>query len=112
MGLVKGLKCRECGRPYPADPLHVCEYCFGPLEVDYDYDALRGSLTRKTIEAGPPSIWRYQALLPIEGEPVVGKHCGMTPLVRANNLARALGDRKSTRLNSSHHSISYAVFCL
>jgi threonine synthase len=94
MALVKGLKCRECGRPYPADPLHVCEYCFGPLEVDYDYDALRGTLTRKAIEAGPPSIWRYKALLPIEGEPVVGKHCGMTPLVRANNLARALGMRE------------------
>ena len=43
---VKGLKCRECGRPYPADPLHVCEFCFGPLEVDYDYDSLRRVVTR------------------------------------------------------------------
>ncbi|MDD5558528.1 threonine synthase [Candidatus Methylomirabilis sp.] len=109
MAQVKGLKCRECGRPYPADPLHVCEYCFGPLEVDYDYDALRGRLTRKAIEAGPPSIWRYKALLPIEGEPVVGKHCGMTPLVRANNLARALGMREVYVKNDtvSHPTFSF-----
>ena len=106
---VKGLKCRECGRPYPAEPLHVCEFCFGPLEVDYDYDALRGTLTRKAIEAGPPSIWRYKALLPIEGEPVVGKHCGMTPLVRANNLARALGMREVYVKNDtvSHPTFSF-----
>lgn len=109
MAQVKGLKCRECGRPYPADPLHVCEFCFGPLEVDYDYDALRGRLTRKAIEAGPPSIWRYKALLPIEGEPVVGRHCGMTPLVRANNLARALGMREVYVKNDtvSHPSFSF-----
>jgi threonine synthase len=109
MALVKGLKCRECGRPYPADPLHVCEYCFGPLEVDYDYDALQGRLTRKAIEAGPPSIWRYKALLPIEGEPVVGRHCGMTPLVRANNLARALGMREVYVKNDtvSHPTFSF-----
>jgi threonine synthase len=109
MALIKGLKCRECGRPYPADPLHVCEYCFGPLEVDYDYDALRGRLTRKAIEAGPPSIWRYKALLPIEGEPVVGRHCGMTPLVRANNLARALGMREVYVKNDtvSHPTFSF-----
>ena len=109
MAQVKGLKCRECGRPYPAEPLHVCEFCFGPLEVDYDYDALRGTLTRKAIEAGPPSIWRYKALLPIEGEPVVGKHCGMTPLVRANNLARALGMREVYVKNDtvSHPTFSF-----
>lgn len=109
MARVKGLKCRECGRPYPADPLHVCEYCFGPLEVDYDYNALRGRLTRKAIEAGPPSIWRYKALLPIEGEPVVGKYCGMTPLVKANNLARALGMREVYVKNDtvSHPSFSF-----
>lgn len=109
MAQVKGLKCRECGRPYPADPLHVCEFCFGPLEVDYDYDALRGTLTRKAIEAGPPSIWRYKALLPIEGEPVVGRHCGMTPLVRAKNLARALGMREVYVKNDtvSHPTFSF-----
>ncbi len=45
MDKLKGLKCRECGRSYPASPLHVCEFCFGPLEVDYRYEALKGFVT-------------------------------------------------------------------
>ncbi len=91
MGYVKGLKCRECGRPYPARPLHVCEFCFGPLEVDYDYAAISRALSHQTITAGPPNIWRYRALLPVDGEITVGRHCGFTPLVRARNLGKALG---------------------
>ncbi len=91
MGYVKGLKCRECARPYPAKPLHVCEYCFGPLEVDYDYEAIGRIVNRRAIEAGPPNIWRYRPLLPIEGEATVGRYCGFTPLVRARNLGKALG---------------------
>jgi len=88
------LRCRECSRPYPAQPLHVCEYCFGPLEVHYDYEAMRGRLTRAAVEAGPPSIWRYRDLLPLRGEPRVGRHCGFTPLVHARNLGKALGLRR------------------
>lgn len=91
MGKIKGLKCRECSREYPAEPLHVCEFCFGPLEVDYDYSYIKRFLTRERIESGPHSIWRYKDLLPIEGEAAVGRHCGMTPLIKADNLARALG---------------------
>ena len=91
MGYVKGLKCRECGRPYPATPLHVCEFCFGPLEVDYDYAAISRALSHQTITAGPPNMWRYRALLPVDGEITVGRHCGFTPLVRARNLGKALG---------------------
>lgn len=91
MGYVKGLKCRECARPYPAKPLHVCEFCFGPLEVDYDYPAIGAAMTRQGIEAGPPSIWRYRPLLPVDGEVTVGRYCGFTPLVQARNLGKALG---------------------
>jgi len=91
MGYVKGLKCRECARPYPDKPLHVCEFCFGPLEVDYDYAAIGRVLDHRSIEAGPPNLWRYRALLPVDGEPTVGRHCGFTPLVRARNLGKALG---------------------
>ena len=91
MGYAKGLKCRECGRPYPAKPIHVCEFCFGPLEVDYDYLAMSRQVSRQRIADGPPSIWRYRDLLPIEGEAAVGRHCGYTPLVRARNLGKALG---------------------
>jgi threonine synthase len=94
MEKVKGLKCRECGRAYPVAPLHVCEFCFGPLEVDYRYDVLRAVVTRERIAAGPPSIWRYKDLLPIDGDAAVGHHVGFTPLVRAKNLADELGVRE------------------
>ena len=56
MGKMKGLKCRECGKAYPADPLHVCEFCFGPLEVDYDYEAIAATISRDRITAGPKSL--------------------------------------------------------
>ncbi|MFQ5897093.1 MAG: threonine synthase [Candidatus Methylomirabilia bacterium] len=91
MEKVNGLKCRECGRGSPLAPVHVCEFCFGPLEVDYRYDALKGSVTRQSIAAGPPSIWRYKDLLPIDGAVVVGHHVGFTPLSRAQNLGQELG---------------------
>ena len=86
-----GLRCKECGHAYPLGARHVCEdVCFGPLEVVYDYDAIRNRVSRATIEAGPTSIWRYRDFLPIEGEPIdVGT--GFTPLLKANNLARRLG---------------------
>ena len=94
---VKGLKCRECGRGYPASPIHVCEFCFGPLEVDYDHEVIRARVSRARIAAGPPSIWRYADLLPLDvpdGAPPIGPHVGFTPLVRAHNLARAWGVRE------------------
>ena len=86
-----GLRCKECGHAYAPEARHVCEdVCFGPLEVVYDYDALRARVSRASIEAGPASIWRYRDFLPIEGEPIdVGT--GFTPLLRANRLARRLG---------------------
>jgi len=88
---VKGLKCRECGRHYPKEPLYVCEYCFGPLEVDYDYEKIKHVLTKDTILSRPKSLWRYKELLPIDGEPTDGLNSGFTPLVRATNLEKALG---------------------
>lgn len=89
-----GLKCRECGRRYPKEALHVCEFCFGPLEVDYDYEAIGSVLTREIIASRPPTMWRYRELLPIEGEPTVGRQVGFTPLVRADRLAQKLGVRE------------------
>lgn len=91
MGYVSGLKCRECGREYPVEPIYVCEFCFGPLEVVYDYKKIKKVLTRKSIEKRPKSLWRYKELLPIDGEPQVGLKSGFTPLVKADNLARELG---------------------
>ena len=101
MQKLKGLKCRECGRGYPSSPAHICEFCFGPLEVDYDYDALREVITRASIAAGPPSIWRYKDLLPIEGDVAVGHHVGFTPLMRSQNLAEELGLRELWIKNDS-----------
>ncbi|HWP34912.1 MAG TPA: threonine synthase [Thermodesulfobacteriota bacterium] len=89
--LVTGLTCRECGRAYPVAPVHVCEFCFGPLEVVYDYQAVARTLSRAAIERRPPTMWRYRELLPIDGEPTVGRQAGFTPLVEAPRLARALG---------------------
>jgi len=88
---VKGLRCRECGAECEIAPVHVCESCFGPLEVEYDYDAVKRVLTRELIESRPRNIWRYRELLPIDGEPRIGLHSGFTPLVRADRLAAALG---------------------
>jgi len=94
LGFVKGLKCRECGRKYEVAPIYVCEFCFGPLEVDYDYDGIKNTLDRATIESREKNLWRYRELLPIDGEPQVGLDSGYTPLVRAENLAAHLGIRE------------------
>jgi len=91
MGYVSGLKCRECGREYPVDPIYVCEFCFGPLEVVYDYKKIKKVLTKKNIQSREENLWRYKELLPIDGEPQVGLQSGFTPLVKADNLAKALG---------------------
>jgi threonine synthase len=91
MSFTTGLKCRECGASYPWSALHVCEECFGPLEVQYDYDAISKVLTRELIESRPKNLWRYQELLPVKGEPTVGLYSGFTPLVKADRLAKVLG---------------------
>jgi threonine synthase len=91
MGHIKGLKCRECGREYPIEPIYVCEFCFGPLEVSYDYKSIAKAIDRKKIEKRPQNLWRYRELLPIDGDPRVGLNSGFTPLVKADNLAKVLG---------------------
>ncbi len=92
--LFSNLKCRECGRLYPKEAIHVCEYDFGPLEADYDYAKIKGRVSRKLIEGRPGSMWRYREFLPIDGEPTVGLQVGFTPLVKADRLAQALGVRE------------------
>ncbi|MGB3615173.1 MAG: pyridoxal-phosphate dependent enzyme, partial [Elainellaceae cyanobacterium] len=85
------LKCKECGATYEPKALHVCEECFGPLEVNYDYEAIRRVTSREVIEAGPNSIWRYRPFLPVETNTPIDVGTGMTPLLKANRLARRLG---------------------
>lgn len=88
------LKCRECGRLYPKQAIHVCDFDFGPLEAAYDYEAIGKVLTREVIQSRPQTMWRYRELLPIDTEPTVGTQVGFTPLVKADRLARALGVRE------------------
>ena len=91
MPRVVGLKCRECSRRYPIAANHVCEYCFGPLDVEYDYEEVASAISRERIAAGPKSIWRYRDLLPLEGDPTVDLVAGFTPLVKAERLGERLG---------------------
>jgi threonine synthase len=91
MAHVQGLRCRECGRDYEIAPVYTCEWCFGPLEVTYDYDAVAAAVSREQIAAGPASIWRYADLLPVDRGHAVDLGAGFTPLVRADRLAAALG---------------------
>lgn len=90
MAKLKGLKCRECKREYPIEPIHVCEFCFGPLEVNYDYDYIKSNINRDDISKGPKSLWRYIDLLPVEN-PTVGITAGFTPLKKADKLGKMLG---------------------
>lgn len=85
------LKCKECGAEYKTKAIHVCELCFGPLEVKYNYDEIRRQVTRERIQAGPNSIWRYRPFLPVMTDNPIDVGTGMTPLVKSNRLARRLG---------------------
>ena len=91
MSFITGLKCRECNRWYPKQLLAGCEECFAPLEVDYDYQSIARRLSRELIASREKNLWRYRELLPVEGEILVGRASGFTPLVRAERLGRALG---------------------
>ncbi len=88
---IRGLRCKNCQRPEPLGPSYVCPACFGPLEVAYDYDVIRGLLDRSTIATRPPGIWRYLELLPVDSPPARGLAVGSTPLLPAERLGRAIG---------------------
>lgn len=107
MSFVQGLQCRECGQEYSTAPVHVCENCFGPLEIVYDFAAIRRSLSREKIAGRELNLWRYRELLPIDGEPGIGLHSGFTPLIRAYRLGKALGVKE---LYLKDDSISHPTF--
>ena len=92
---MRALKCRECGREYPLEATHVCEFDFGPLEVAYDYDKIRKSMTKAALAKRPETMWRFRELLPVADEPTVGIRVGYTPLVKADRLAKWLGVREA-----------------
>jgi threonine synthase len=88
---VQSLKCKECGTEYPLDARFVCEQCFGPLEVSYDFSDLDAEEARRKIQAGSRGIWRYSDFLPFDGRPGDPLEPGLTPLIRADRLAERLG---------------------
>ena len=94
MKYVSALRCRECSTEYPVGPQHVCEMCFGPLEVAYDYEAIAASISRAEIESGPFSMWRYASLLPAPDHDRVDMGAGWTRLREAPRLAAELGLKK------------------
>ena len=88
---LEGLRCRECGATYPAEAKSACDECFGPLEPAYDLEAAAAAISRESVEAGPPSLWRYAPLLPADLETRVDLGDGFTPLRRARRLGAELG---------------------
>ena len=90
MSHVKSLKCRECGNEYPIEPQNVCDFCFGPLEVTYDYDAIARVISKKRIEKGPMTMWRYHDLLPVDSEDAVdlGTSYDLLPFVQDDDQIR------------------------
>jgi len=103
---VESLRCKECGQDYPLEARFVCDNCFGPLEVAYDFSGLEPAETRRKIQAGPQSIWRYADFLPFERPPQTALAAGVTPLVKADRLAARLGLRevwvKNDAANPTH----------
>ncbi len=91
MPFATALRCRECSREYPLKATHVCEYCFGPVEVAYDYEGIKKSVSRESIERGPASLWRYKDFLPCDADNAIDIGAGFTPLIHAKNLGKALG---------------------
>jgi threonine synthase len=109
MSFVVALSCKECKRQYPKQAVHVCEDCFGPLEVAYDYEAIGKVLTREAVAKRPGNLWRYRELLPLDEPPTVGLNAGFTPLVRAKHLGEALGHSDLWVKNDavSHPTLSF-----
>jgi threonine synthase len=108
------LRCRECGRSWGNQPRSICDDCFSPLEIAYDYDTIRastvrGAFTRERIAQRPPNMWRYSELLPLpEGfEPPLP--VGFTPLLRAPHLAERL---TGTKLGAANVYIKNDAVCL
>jgi len=91
VAFVTCLRCRECAREYPIEALNVCDFCFGPLEIAYDYDSISRVISRERIARGPFSMWRYEDLLPVDGKDAVDINAGFTPLIKSKNLAKLLG---------------------
>src|SRR5438034_2943440 len=94
---LTGLRCRACGAEYPAEARSICEECFGPLEPSYDLERIRAEVSRRTIDSGPPSLWRFVPLLPASPDARVDLGDGWTPLRHAERLGARAGAAPAVR---------------
>jgi len=85
------LRCRECGKKYPNQPQSYCEECFAPLEVSYDYEALRQTTSREAVSRRAFNMWRYSEFLPLPQGFTPSQPIGGTPLVKSRKLGSRLG---------------------
>jgi len=82
------LRCRECKKEYDPTFKYICDECFGPLDVHYDFP----SITKDVFASREQTYWRYFELLPIiDKSNIVSINAGMTPLVRAEKLGKKIG---------------------
>jgi threonine synthase len=88
------LRCRECGKTWASQPRNYCEDCFSPLEITYDYDSLRKTVSRELFASRAPNIWRYRELLPLPTGYQPSLPVGFTPLVSAPRLGEKIGSRR------------------
>ena len=108
MSKLIALKCKECGREFDVGTLHVCEFCFGPLEASYDYGYIKSKVSRKKIENGPTNLWRYVDLLPVEQAFDPNFPVGFTPLQQASRLGERIGlDRLYIKNDSVNPTFSF-----
>ncbi|MBT3363849.1 MAG: threonine synthase [Chloroflexi bacterium] len=90
MSYAKALRCRKCGQEYPLEPRNMCDVCLGRIDVTYDYEAMKKTVSKDNLCAQPVSMWRYRDLLPVDSKEVdIGT--GYTPLTKADNLGKELG---------------------
>ncbi len=82
------LQCRECKKEYDPTFKYICDECFGPLDVHYDFP----SITKDVFASREQTYWRYFEMLPIiDKSNIVSINAGMTPLVRAEKLGKKIG---------------------
>ena len=110
-GYVINLSCTssDCNQKFEKKDYYVCDFCFAPLEVRYDYEKIKKDLSIKKIESRDKNMWRYRELLPLDGAPTVGSNVGYTPLIKASNLAKKLGLKELYIKNDgvNHPSLSF-----
>jgi threonine synthase len=97
---VDALKCKECGTKYPLEALFVCDQCFGPLEVEYDFTNIDVAEAKRTIQSGPQNIWRYSEFLPFTERPKSRLSTGLSPLIHAPRLGEYLGGLKNVYIKN------------